>query len=432
MNQVTCPSVTLEQIFRILIETPNQPVYARAGICNAEERMEWLIGRPQFSVPASYGLPSNPLVNFHLGPLPQEASLNQPPDTAQIYLEGTDDRVLLQGRLCLGQSVITMESFSVVGPGLLHLESTGITEMQTDGLHLVHPSRSLTDMKNAERWSRTIGALGSPDAWHRLNRLSIGVIGCGRTGSLMAQGLARLGIGRLVLVDPDVVEMHNLGEMAMVTDDDARKRRPKVIAIAGNIRAMSEISPQSIVPIALPVTASRALTTLRTCDVLICCADSDAARLAAAMLATMYHRVLIDIGTGIRFSNRGTQRQMGSDIRLILPEDGCLLCRGGLVDREGALKALRSGHALTLLAEPLHDWHTQRAGSLYSLNQLATGLSMQLLQDLATSRLRQSTWVRITVNDEGHVNTQYQQLSPTPNCPLCAYAGIGDAGLGLE
>ena len=39
-----------------------------------------------------------------------------------------------------------------------------------------------------------------------LRRLSIAIIGCSGTGSIVAEQLARLGVGRLILVDPDFVE----------------------------------------------------------------------------------------------------------------------------------------------------------------------------------------------------------------------------------
>src|SRR5262249_22598380 len=63
-----------------------------------------------------------------------------------------------------------------------------------------------------EVWSRTRGALGEA-AFRRLHGLHVGVVGCGRSGSLAAVALHRLGVGRLTLIDPDPIEPHNLGEM---------------------------------------------------------------------------------------------------------------------------------------------------------------------------------------------------------------------------
>jgi len=52
---------------------------------------------------------------------------------------------------------------------------------------------------------RTVGALTRAN-YERASRLKVGVIGCGRSGSLLTRDLARFGIRQLVVVDPDRVE----------------------------------------------------------------------------------------------------------------------------------------------------------------------------------------------------------------------------------
>lgn len=66
----------------------------------------------------------------------------------------------------------------------------------------------------------------------RLRRMSAAVIGCSGTGSIVVEQLARLGMGRLVLVDPDVVEEKNLNRILNATLDDAQRKRPKVEVLA--------------------------------------------------------------------------------------------------------------------------------------------------------------------------------------------------------
>lgn len=62
----------------------------------------------------------------------------------------------------------------------------------------------------------------------RLKRLAVAVVGCSGTGNLVVMQLARLGVGRLVLVDPDRIEEKNLGRILPATMSDARCRRLKV------------------------------------------------------------------------------------------------------------------------------------------------------------------------------------------------------------
>ncbi len=279
------------------------------------------------------------------------------------------------------------------------------------------------------RWSRTVGALGGLAAWRRLVRLRVGIVGCGRTGSLMAVALARVGVRSLTLLDPDVIEPHNLGEMGGVVQGDVGA--PKVEALARRLRT---IVPEEWIEVRLSTAAidkPDALGPAAACDVLICSVDNDAARLATTIVATIYQRVLIDVGTGV-FARGRNERSSGADVRLVLPGDGCLLCRGNLTDFPGALDALAPGVARSV--EP-RDWTAERAGSLGSLNQLAASLALGMREDLFAERLTTSLWAHVEREPTGRVVIRY----PLPggarldaSCRLCAKAGQGDAGLGLR
>jgi hypothetical protein len=173
---------------------------------------------------------------------------------------------------------------------------------------------------------------------------------------------------------------------------------------------------------------------------MICCVDNDAARLAAALVATLYHKVLLDIATGVHFptdgasqtfSFSGRQRRMGAEVRLILPGSGCLLCVGNLSRYQQAIEDLCRGVTPNSVA---NDWRQQRAGSLSTLNQLASSVGVQMLLDLVAERITDSRWARIEFADDGRLAVQYpavQQANDTPSCLLCAKAGLGDDGLGL-
>jgi molybdopterin/thiamine biosynthesis adenylyltransferase len=59
-----------------------------------------------------------------------------------------------------------------------------------------------------------------------LFRSRVAVIGCGGLGGYLVEELARLGVGALVLVDPDVFEEHNLNRQ--ILSSPAHLGRPKV------------------------------------------------------------------------------------------------------------------------------------------------------------------------------------------------------------
>ena len=58
------------------------------------------------------------------------------------------------------------------------------------------------------------------------------IVGCGALGGVLAQNLARAGVGQLILVDRDVVELSNLPRQVLFTDRHAAEGTPKALAAA--------------------------------------------------------------------------------------------------------------------------------------------------------------------------------------------------------
>jgi hypothetical protein len=273
------------------------------------------------------------------------------------------------------------------------------------------------------RWSRTIGALGV-DVWQRLVRLRYGIIGVGRTGSRLALALAGLGVHALTLIDPDTLALPNLGEMAGVTDADLE--RPKVEAVATALTAVAP-TPLALVCVPTSITRQPALRAAQACDVLLSCVDHDSARLAATAMATLYCKPLLDIATGVH--GHGPRRQMGIDVRLVLP-GRCLLCWGGLRDMATARQVLASAEAERLFYK-YRNWQDERAGSLASLNQCALGIAQRLLEDLIAARVQDSMWVRLEFDAAGRLAVSYPMVPTTSDvrCPLCRLGGWGEEGV---
>lgn len=69
------------------------------------------------------------------------------------------------------------------------------------------------------RYIRNMGTIGL-DGQIRLLRSSVAVIGCGGLGGLVAELMARAGVGRLVLVDSDVFDETNLNRQLLSTEDN--------------------------------------------------------------------------------------------------------------------------------------------------------------------------------------------------------------------
>ncbi|MFN3929174.1 MAG: ThiF family adenylyltransferase [Thermoflexus sp.] len=254
------------------------------------------------------------------------------------------------------------------------------------------------------RWSRTRGALGEAP-WRRLTDLRVGLIGGGRLGSTLAVALARNGVRGLVLVDPDRVELHNIGEGEGYGEDDLG--RPKVEALA---RHLAETCPWTHVEaIPFPVERWAALHALKLCDLLICTADTASGRVAAGELSALYLLPLIEAGTGV-FASPAGDRRLGLEVRLILPWEVCRPClEEGPEGDPGALT----------------PWWADRMGSLRSLNLTAAGLTLMLLEGFICEEVTRSTaWV--WTRDQGFRAEALAHPCGRAGC-LRRRLGVGDA-----
>ena len=74
------------------------------------------------------------------------------------------------------------------------------------------------------------------DLQERLRAATVVVLGVGGAGSWVVQALAHAGVGRLVLIDPDTVELSNLGRQVLFSTSDLGL--PKVERGARRVRAI--------------------------------------------------------------------------------------------------------------------------------------------------------------------------------------------------
>jgi len=89
------------------------------------------------------------------------------------------------------------------------------------------------------RHSRQIRVAGiGEDGQQAIARCHVLIVGIGALGTHAASTLARAGVGRLTLVDRDIVELSNLQRQVLFRDADAVAGTPKAIAAADSLRAV--------------------------------------------------------------------------------------------------------------------------------------------------------------------------------------------------
>ena len=100
-----------------------------------------------------------------------------------------------------------------------------------------------------ERYSRQILFSGiAAEGQRQLRAASAVVIGAGALGAVHVETLARAGIGRLRIVDRDVVEVTNLHRQILYTEADAIEGIPKAVAAERRVKAVnSDVEVNGIV-----------------------------------------------------------------------------------------------------------------------------------------------------------------------------------------
>jgi adenylyltransferase/sulfurtransferase len=95
-------------------------------------------------------------------------------------------------------------------------------------------------MPRAERYSRQVLFAGIGEAGQeRLGRGSALLVGCGALGTHIADLLVRAGVGRLRIVDRDVVETSNLHRQSLFDARDVAEGLPKAVAAARRLEAIN-------------------------------------------------------------------------------------------------------------------------------------------------------------------------------------------------
>jgi molybdopterin-synthase adenylyltransferase len=100
-----------------------------------------------------------------------------------------------------------------------------------------------------------------PEGQEKISRSTATVVGLGALGTVISSHLCRAGVGRLKLIDRDVVELTNLQRQFLFDEKDARSRLPKAVAAAEKLRAVnSEIIVEEVIADLTPRNAEKLMS----------------------------------------------------------------------------------------------------------------------------------------------------------------------------
>ena len=203
-----------------------------------------------------------------------------------------------------------------------------------------------------ELFRRTVSVWG--EANHaNLARTRVGIVGLGSVGAMVAEALARMGLVRLVLVDHDHIQPHNLDRLVFA--DRSTIGRLKVEVAADRIRAVATGADPEVVPVPHSVVEEPGYRAALDCDVIFSCVDRPRARHVLNHLAYAHLIPVVDGGINVRFK-QGRFSGVDWQLQTVGPSRSCLSCLGaynlddvsveesGMLDDPSYLKGLPTDH----------------------------------------------------------------------------------------
>jgi hypothetical protein len=258
---------------------------------------------------------------------------------------------------------------------------------------------------------------------------------------LAIQALSRLGVGELVVIDPDVVSPSNLSRLPEARPRDAGivdkrgslaricsrvwKRRPTLkVDLARRVAAGASESV-SVSLLAGDVADDNVARSLIACDFIILAADTMLARDVVNQLSYQYLIPTLQVGSKVVL-DRATQGvdDIFSVVRSIGSAPGCLRCNG-LIDVAKLTEEALGSDEQRRNQRYVDDLDVQ-APSVITINAMGVGWAVNDFMQYSTGLGRPSTGFRLLRSKP--VGSSGQQLTVQvpdvdPDCHIC---GLGE------
>ncbi len=243
------------------------------------------------------------------------------PYCSLIFQRDGEEGFTFSGRVWDGGEWLPVREMLTVGSSLRRELAEDFAPEKSPLIEIVEGDESAT---------ARLASLFGARAQQRLAGAVVGVIGCSGTGSPAIHILARAGVERFVLLDPQRFSRSNLERMhgSRWEDAGASEMPLKVDVMARLIR---EINPTAeVTTLAANALSEQALDELLRCDLVLGCADTQHARVALSDWAKQYLLPSLDVGV-LMEGDEGKVTTQLVEVTQYAPHLPCAFC-GGRID----------------------------------------------------------------------------------------------------
>lgn len=285
-------------------------------------------------------------------------------------------------------------------------------------------------------WQRQTLAFGS-EFQESLSKSSVAILGCGGLGSIIAEGIVRLGCKRLLLLDDDKLEASNLNRWQGARLEDVGRSKVEVLK-----ELLSSYNPSlEIETVEASVHSQEAISKFKNYDFYLGCFDNHKARFLVNRIAVQYRALYMDAASVIEAGDKRQINMLGNRLGVVIPGvSSCMDCSQiDYYDREAILR----GYADTSLKEGmrkqgyLDDKEPEEeegpSPSVYPLNMLASSLLLMEFVNLfgkfrpvSVNQFINS----VNLNAPNMISAELDLIQdyPSGECPNCSsLSGSGDS-----
>jgi molybdopterin-synthase adenylyltransferase len=238
----------------------------------------------------------------------------------------------------------------------------------------------------------------------RLLRSHAVIVGIGALGCVSANHLARAGVGKLTLIDRDIVDRSNLQRQLLYDEADAAVGTPKAIAAASRLTGIN--SGITVVPHVADLSSFNAETLLADADIIIDGTDNFGVR---------YLINEVSVKRGIPWIYGGAVGASGMTLTIVPGSTPCLSCLFPEPPPGGSLDTCETAGVLSPIIDTIASIQIMEA------IKLMTGQPEALHGSLIQIDLWQHNWQSLSVGG-----------ARRPSCPVCGQRRFealdGDAG----
>ena len=237
------------------------------------------------------------------------------------------------------------------------------------------------------------------------------MVGLGGVGSHVVQQLALLGVGSLVLVDPQAIEESNLNRLVGASVSDIGRRKVDIA-----VRLIESVDPAvEILPVGEELRNANAFDAVKAAAIVFGCVDHDGPRLVLTELCAAYAKPYFDLATEIVAAETVA---FGGRVVFSHGGDGCLSCldelsrdevRQYFEDEASRLERSR------LYGVPVADLD-ETGPSVVSLNGVVASLAVTEFMAFVTGLRRPERLLRYH-GHQGKVTVGVDP--PAPDCYYC-------------